>query len=409
MAYTIQRGDTLNTLAKKYNTTVNALMSANPSIKDPNKIYAGASLTLPTVTPIKAVTPAATTTAKVTPINTAPVNTAPVTAITPTVSTSSEPVNPYSDYVMNSLTSLQNSVKSMPAYDVTTDPLYAPLKQQYEQAGQTAFNNTIGRLSALTGGRPSTAAVGTATAANNQYAQEFASKVLPELTSQYYDRYNQNLQNQLSILSKTMGVEDTAYDRQEKVKEAERQAFFDTIGQYYDNIQLRINQITNDNDTSNDWQIPYLKTERQEKLKTLEAAKAEAEKTEYERGIEQTKLTNDTNYTNAQISNLAADNARLAAGSSGSDPEPTLTTTQYFNQAKDLLNERVATGQTDSDSKPIYRPKYTKEQFETWLNNALPKTPKGDKMYDDIIAALDIDNVEFYKPAPQRDIYWRTK
>jgi molybdopterin converting factor small subunit len=48
MAYTIQSGDTLSGIAKKQGTTVADLMKANPTIKDPNLIYAGASLNLPT-------------------------------------------------------------------------------------------------------------------------------------------------------------------------------------------------------------------------------------------------------------------------------------------------------------------------------------------------------------------------
>jgi LysM repeat protein len=43
----IQWGDTLSGLAAKYGTTVDALMKANPQIKDPNKIYAGDTLTIP--------------------------------------------------------------------------------------------------------------------------------------------------------------------------------------------------------------------------------------------------------------------------------------------------------------------------------------------------------------------------
>ncbi|MBQ6425280.1 MAG: LysM peptidoglycan-binding domain-containing protein [Clostridia bacterium] len=40
--YTIQRGDTLGELAKKYHTTVNTLMSLNTdTIVNKNKIYAG--------------------------------------------------------------------------------------------------------------------------------------------------------------------------------------------------------------------------------------------------------------------------------------------------------------------------------------------------------------------------------
>lgn len=42
----VQYGDTLTGIARANNTTVAALMAANPSIKDPNKIQAGASLNL---------------------------------------------------------------------------------------------------------------------------------------------------------------------------------------------------------------------------------------------------------------------------------------------------------------------------------------------------------------------------
>lgn len=45
--YTIQRGDTLSGIAKKYGTDVSTLMSLNPNIKNANLIYAGNSLNLP--------------------------------------------------------------------------------------------------------------------------------------------------------------------------------------------------------------------------------------------------------------------------------------------------------------------------------------------------------------------------
>lgn len=43
----IPKGTTLSGLAKQYGTTTNELMSLNPTIKDPNKIFAGATLNLP--------------------------------------------------------------------------------------------------------------------------------------------------------------------------------------------------------------------------------------------------------------------------------------------------------------------------------------------------------------------------
>lgn len=44
---TIAKGDTLSGLATKHGTTVDALRTANPNIKDPNKIFTGASLNIP--------------------------------------------------------------------------------------------------------------------------------------------------------------------------------------------------------------------------------------------------------------------------------------------------------------------------------------------------------------------------
>jgi LysM repeat protein len=48
--YTIQKGDTLSALANKYGTTIQALLSANPQITNPNLIYAGSTLKIPTIT-----------------------------------------------------------------------------------------------------------------------------------------------------------------------------------------------------------------------------------------------------------------------------------------------------------------------------------------------------------------------
>lgn len=52
--YNIQSGDTLSKIAQSNNTTVANLMSANPNITDANKISAGASLNIPTVSPVGA-------------------------------------------------------------------------------------------------------------------------------------------------------------------------------------------------------------------------------------------------------------------------------------------------------------------------------------------------------------------
>lgn len=45
--YTVKAGDTLSAIAKKYGTTVDALLKANPSIKDPNLIKVGQVINIP--------------------------------------------------------------------------------------------------------------------------------------------------------------------------------------------------------------------------------------------------------------------------------------------------------------------------------------------------------------------------
>jgi len=56
---TIQKGQTLSGIAKSNGTTVDVLLKANPSIKDPNKIYAGANLSLPEAPKTPLVSPGA--------------------------------------------------------------------------------------------------------------------------------------------------------------------------------------------------------------------------------------------------------------------------------------------------------------------------------------------------------------
>jgi type VI secretion system secreted protein VgrG len=49
--YKIKKGDSLTKIAKENGTTVQALLKANPNIKNPNLIYAGESIRIPTNVP----------------------------------------------------------------------------------------------------------------------------------------------------------------------------------------------------------------------------------------------------------------------------------------------------------------------------------------------------------------------
>jgi murein DD-endopeptidase MepM/ murein hydrolase activator NlpD len=47
MSYTVKSGDTLGAIASRHNTTVAAIMAANPQIKNPNAISVGQKITIP--------------------------------------------------------------------------------------------------------------------------------------------------------------------------------------------------------------------------------------------------------------------------------------------------------------------------------------------------------------------------
>lgn len=50
MTYVVRSGDTLFIIAEKFNTTVDAIMSVNPQISDPNIIYPGQVIVIPAKT-----------------------------------------------------------------------------------------------------------------------------------------------------------------------------------------------------------------------------------------------------------------------------------------------------------------------------------------------------------------------
>lgn len=47
MTYIVQSGDTLFTIAQRFNVSLNTLISANPQITDPDQIFPGQRLTIP--------------------------------------------------------------------------------------------------------------------------------------------------------------------------------------------------------------------------------------------------------------------------------------------------------------------------------------------------------------------------
>ena len=75
---------------------------------------------------------------------------------------------------------------------------------------------------------------------------------------------------------------------QQKLDGQAKQSWLDTIDRFSDNYAGEINNIQGDNDTTNDWQVPYLQAARQKKVQSQAeqaaaqaAAAGEAEKEQY--------------------------------------------------------------------------------------------------------------------------------
>lgn len=74
------------------------------------------------------------------------------------------------------------------SYDATTDPLYQQYQQTYTREGNRAMQDTLGQVSARTGGLASSYAGQAAQQSYNQYMAALADKI-PELYQQAYQRY----------------------------------------------------------------------------------------------------------------------------------------------------------------------------------------------------------------------------
>jgi LysM repeat protein len=134
---TIQKGQTLSGIAKQQGTTIDALLKANPSIKNPNLIYAGSALSLPEAP-------------KPTPVAPGASGSAPVAPVTP-----STPVTTRVDQISSPGTSVIPAKTSMYGSDV---PSSTSLLEKYRselgvdtalksiQDSQTSYLDTLKNL-----------------------------------------------------------------------------------------------------------------------------------------------------------------------------------------------------------------------------------------------------------------------
>ena len=116
----------------------------------------------------------------------------------------------YSNRIDEMLDKLLNRDKF--SYDYTKDPLWQQYQSQYLREGERAMEDTLGQLSARTGGLSSSWAQTAGQQAQNYYASQAADKI-PELYQLAYNMYLKDIDTQVQDLGLLNNMSDRQYNR----------------------------------------------------------------------------------------------------------------------------------------------------------------------------------------------------
>ena len=127
----------------------------------------------------------------------------------------------------------------------------------------------------------------------------------------------------------------------------EKSEFANTIGAYSNDYQQKINNVTNNNDDSDDWKIQYLQAARNQKLQYQATAQAAADQQAFENQLALDKLA--ISSSKSYRSGRRSGGSRGNGGNSGSDTTGT-TGSNLFGGNTSAANNSGATATADSAS-----------------------------------------------------------
>lgn len=218
--YTVQKGDTLSEIAKKYGTTYQDIAKAN-GISNPNLIQVGQQLKIGSDTPEAATpeTPAATqspTQTEAPRFEYKPYQ--PSEAVTQAEALLKQQLaqkpggyqSAWQTQLNDIIQKIQNREKF--SYDLNGDMLYQQYKDQYTTQGKLAMMDTMGQAAAMTGGYGNSYAQSVGQQAYQGYLQQLNDRV-PELYQLALNQYNTEGQAMYDQASLIAGMENQDYGR----------------------------------------------------------------------------------------------------------------------------------------------------------------------------------------------------
>lgn len=127
------------------------------------------------------------------------------------------------------------------SYDAERDPTFQQYKDTYTREGQRAMQNTLGQVSARTGGLASSYATSAAQQANNYYMQQLSDKI-PELRQLAYEMYVNDYDRQVQRLGLLQTAQQNEYGRyQDELSRWDDNRKF-AYGQYWDELNYKDKQ-----------------------------------------------------------------------------------------------------------------------------------------------------------------------
>lgn len=300
----------------------------------------------------------------------------------------------YTSKYQNQIDDLMSSILNREkfSYDAESDPTYQQYKESYTRNGQRAMQDTIGQVSARTGGLASSYASAAGQQTYDGYMSALADKI-PELRQLAYSMYQDDLNNQRANLDMLMALENNDYGRYQDILgqyNTDRNFNYGTFsddrnlnyGIYTDdrnyNYQLGRDEIADNryqDETSYNRGIYQQESDYQKKWQIAEAMAQYGDFSGYKAlGLSDDQIKNmKTDYNLKLAAQLRTSKGSSSGGSGGggNSYKPRLT----FNQVKDLLES----GQTSDELLRAYA-YYTGNNYKNNTQSAALDSVNGGLM-----------------------------